>query len=216
MTPEHDHQAAASTGGMATAGDWDARYAASDQIWSGQPNGGLVTEIDDEVPGRALDVGCGEGADAVWLARKGWRVTAIDVSRVALDRAATAAETADVDVHWVHAGLLEAQLAEASFDLVSAQYAAIPRTEGNEAVTALFAAVAPGGTLLYVQHADIDPEHAKANGFDPDDFVSLADVKAAITDRWEIEANDRRPRNLSVGAGAGHTHDLVLRVRRRR
>lgn len=91
-------------------GAWDDRYRASDKIWSGQPNGTLVAEIADAAPGRALDVGCGEGADAVWLALRGWPVTALDVSSVALDRAANAAREAGVDIEWLHAGLPDADL----------------------------------------------------------------------------------------------------------
>jgi 2-polyprenyl-3-methyl-5-hydroxy-6-metoxy-1,4-benzoquinol methylase len=101
---------------------WDERYADRDQVWSGQPNHTLVTETRELPPGRVLDVGCGEGADAVWLAENGWDVTALDVSRVALDRAEHHARLRGVRVNWLHAGLVEAALPPASFDLVSAQY----------------------------------------------------------------------------------------------
>ena len=101
--------------------EWDARYGVAERVWSGEPNGALVAEVDELEPGRALDVGCGEGADAVWLARRVWRVTALDVSRVALDRAERHASAAGVEVRWVLAGLVEAGLLAASFDLVSAQ-----------------------------------------------------------------------------------------------
>jgi len=80
-------------------------------MWSGQPSTPLVSETRELRPGRALDVGCGEGADAVWLAEHGWDVTALDVSRVALDRAADQAERVGVQVRWLHAGLVEAVLA---------------------------------------------------------------------------------------------------------
>jgi SAM-dependent methyltransferase len=97
---------------------WDNRYAAADQLWSGQPNGQLVTETRGLRPARALDVGCGEGADALWLAAQGWAVTALDVSRLALDRAADQAERAGVQVTWLHSGLVDAELPPASFDLL--------------------------------------------------------------------------------------------------
>ncbi|MDT7576084.1 MAG: hypothetical protein QOH17_2417, partial [Pseudonocardiales bacterium] len=90
--------------------DWDERYASLDQVWSGRPNGALVAEVAQLRPGRVLDVGCGEGADAVWLAQQGWDVTALDVSQVALERAALHARQAGVTVRWVHAGLVEARL----------------------------------------------------------------------------------------------------------
>jgi SAM-dependent methyltransferase len=199
---------------LAGAGATDAGRTRR-RIWSGQPNGALVAEVTALQPGRALDVGCGEGADAVWLARQGWDVTALDVSRVALDRAELHAREAGAQVHWVHAGLLDAPLPPGAFDLVSAQYPALLRTPGAEAEHALLAAVASGGTLIVVHHADIDRTEALAHGFDPDDYVSPADVAAVLDDGWQIEVDERRPRQVSSGAGARHTHDLVLRASRR-
>jgi SAM-dependent methyltransferase len=195
--------------------EWDERYASMDQVWSGRPNGALVAEVAQLRPGRALDVGCGEGADAVWLAQQGWDVTALDVSQVALDRAAMHARHAGATVRWVHAGLVEARLPTAAFDLVSAQYPALLHTPGDDAENALLTAVAPGGTLLVVHHADVDTEQAKAHGFDPADYVSPADVGALLDDSWQVETDEKRPRDISGGAGAQHTHDVVLRARRR-
>ncbi len=82
-------------GAAAQAAEWDARYGERDRaMWSGRPNGRLAAEVADLTPGRALDVGCGEGADAIWLARRGWTVTAIDISDVAVGRAREASELA--------------------------------------------------------------------------------------------------------------------------
>lgn len=197
-------------------GAWEDRYGASEQIWSGSPNGALVAEITDEPPGSALDVGCGEGADAVWLALRGWRVTALDVSAVALERARKLAKEAGVDIEWLHAGLLDAAIGPERFDLVNAQYPALLRTPAHDAERALLAAVAPGGTLLMVHHADFDAEHAKEHGFDPADYVAPADVLAALDDDWILQVNETRPRDVREGGGARHTQDQVLRVRRRR
>jgi SAM-dependent methyltransferase len=194
--------------------EWDERYASAEQVWSGRPNGALVAEVAGLRPGRALDVGCGEGADVVWLAQQGWDVTGLDVSQVALDRAAMHARQAGASVRWVHADLVQAQLPTGAFDLVSAQYPALLRTPGDDAERALLAAVAPGGTLLVVHHADIDPEEAKARGFDPADYVGPADVAALLGDGWRVEVDEKRPRDITGGAGAHHTHDLVLRARR--
>jgi SAM-dependent methyltransferase len=194
--------------------EWDERYASTAQMFSGRPNGALVTEVSGLQPGRALDIGCGEGADAVWLAGRGWHVTALDVSRVALDRAALRAHDAGVHVEWVQSGIEDATLPQGAFDLVSAQYAALLRTPGNDAERALLEAVAPGGTLLFVHHADIDVEEAKARGFDPSDYVLPPDVSALLGDGWNVSFDERRPRDVPAGAGAQHTHDMVLRAKR--
>jgi SAM-dependent methyltransferase len=212
---DHDHGSLQRMDGDSPA-HWDARYAEENRLWSGNPNGSLVTEVAGLPPGRALDVGCGEGADAVWLARHGWAVTALDVSQVALERAALHAEQAGVQVRWVHAGLVEAPLSPSGFDLVSAQYPVLRRSPTNDAERALLAAVAPGGVLLLVHHADIDPDHARERGFDPADYVQPAQVASLLDEHWQLEVDEKRPRTVETGAGAGHSVDQVLRARRLR
>src|SRR4051812_15234526 len=157
--------------GPSLQAEWDRRYAEREQLWSGQPNGALVAEVAGLTPGRVLDVGCGEGADAVWLARRGWEVTGLEVSRVALKRAVEHAHDSGVTVRWVHAGLVEAAFPPGSFDLVSAQYPALLRTPGGLAERALLAAVAPGGLLLLVHHAGMENSSGHDSGFDPADYV---------------------------------------------
>lgn len=197
--------------------EWDNRYADRQQLWSGRPNGALVAEVAGLTRGRVLDVGCGEGADAVWLARGGWEVTALEVSGVALERAAGHARDAGVTVRWVHAGLAEAALPPASFDLVSAQYPALLRTPDAAAERALLAAVAPGGVLLLVHHAGMDTRHEHDAGFDPADYVWPSMVAALLDDDWTVEVDEQRPRVApDGGAGAHHTDDVVLRARRLR
>jgi len=210
-------------GEPAVQAEWDRRYADQAQLWSGQPNGALVAEVAGLTPGRVLDVGCGEGADAVWLASGGWDVTALEVSGVALARAAGHARDAGVAVRWVHAGLAEAMLSPGSFDLVSAQYPALLRTPDAAAERALLAAVAPGGVLLLVHHAGMDTQQVHDSqqmhdsGFDPADYVWPPMVTALLDDDWEVELDEQRPRIAPQGgAGAHHTDDLVLRARRPR
>ena len=195
---------------------WDLRYAGNGELWSGQPNAVLVSETRGLRPGRALDVGCGEGADALWLAEQGWEVTGLDVSGVALARAADRAELSAVRVNWVHAGLVEAALAPGSFDLVSAQYPVLLRTEGKDAEQALLRAVAPGGVLLWAHHPPPTAEEAKAHGINVEDYVGAADVAALLDDEWRIDVHETRPRHVTSGAGAHHTEDVVLRARRLR
>jgi SAM-dependent methyltransferase len=155
-----------------------------------------------------------KGADAIWLANLGRRVTAIDVTEVALRRARAAAERANVEVEWQLTGLLEAALPAGGFDLVTVQYPALLRTATQDAVRSLLAAVAPNGHLVVVHHADVDVEVAKAHGFDPDDYVASTDVSSLLDDDWAVIVDERRPRQVATGAGAGHLHDLVLHAMR--
>lgn len=208
--------------------EWDARYQEQSQLWSGEPNGALLAETEHLTPGRVLDVGCGEGADAIWLAQHGWNVTGLEVSQVALDRAAERADEAGVHIDWVHSGLVEAGL-HAQFDLVSAMYPALPSAAGDAAVKALLDAVAPGGTLLFVHHAhEHSADHGHGHGhvhehghqheentrrFNPDDFVSVQQVRVALGAGWQIEVDELRERAVPEGgAGAQHRHDEVLRA----
>ena len=117
---------------LAQAAHWDARYSErAGQMWSGRPNGRLVAEVAALPPGRALDVGCGEGADAIWLAKQGWAVTAIDISAVAIGRAKEAAQLAGAPVEWVCDDVLATSLPARSFDLVSLQYPALPKPRAS-------------------------------------------------------------------------------------
>jgi SAM-dependent methyltransferase len=197
--------------------EWDRRYAERERLWSGQPNGALVAEVAGLTPGRVLDVGCGEGADAIWLAGGGWDVTALEVSGIALERAAEHARDAGVDVRWVHAELATAGLEPGSFDLVSAQYPALLRTPDGVSERALLEAVAPGGVLLLVHHAGMESQPVNDSGFDPADYVWPSMVAALLDDDWTVEADEQRPRVApDGGAGAHHTDDVVLRARRLR
>ncbi len=206
----------------ANEADWDHRYG-GDQMWSGNPNGTLVNQIGGLAAGRALDVGAGEGGDAVWLAEQGWNVTASDISQRALERVAAETQRRGlvIECHHADANALGA-FDSGMYDLVSAQYASIPRTPDGRAVRNLLNAVAPGGTLLIVSH-DLEPmrspidtnEHSRP--FDPDAYVRLDDFAAALADNseWEIEAHEKRPRPPGAASASHHVDDLVLRARRR-
>jgi SAM-dependent methyltransferase len=200
--------------------EWDELYDTAEQVWSGNPNGVLVAEAADLTPGRALDVGCGEGADAVWLAQRGWDVIGLDVSATALARAIAHAATAGAAVRFEHAGLLDFAWTSGRFDLVNVQYPGLLHEQGRS-LAALLTLVAPGGTLLFVHHADLAGEHADAHhdgvgpaGLDPADYLLPRDVYDGLDDAWTVEVFEERPRSVTAGAGAGHTVDLVLRARR--
>lgn len=207
---DSDHRSA---GASADPADWDAMYAGSEQVWSGDPNSALVAEISDLTPGAAVDVGCGEGADAIWLAQRGWDVTAFDVSSTALDRAAAHIAKVGVTVQIHHAGVLDPALPAAQFDLVNVQYPALPHQQGRS-LAAVLALVAPGGTLLFVHHADADSHAARDAGFDPADYLLPSDVHEALDGGWDVQVYEERPRHVMSGGGAAHKLDLALRARR--
>jgi SAM-dependent methyltransferase len=194
---------------------WDDRYRSRGRLFSGNPNGVLVTEVAGLPPGRALDVGCGEGADACWLARRGWEVTATDISRVALQRAAASSPDLASRVAWTHADLTVAPPEAGAFDLVSVQYFPLPRRPGHAALQGLLAAAAPGGTLLIASHdlADLPPDQ---HGIDPADYYQPGDIARLLDDTWTIVADETRPRTAPAPAGTRHTHDTVLRAQRPR
>jgi SAM-dependent methyltransferase len=213
---EHEH-GEQRFGAAAQAAEWDARYSErAGAMWSGQPNGRVVAEVADLAPGRALDVGCGEGADAIWLARRAWTVTAIDVSDVAVCRAREAAVLAGAVVEWVCGDALQTPFPARSFDLVSMQYPALPKAAGDAAVRTLLDTVRPGGLLLAVYH-DLDDEHRehmKSQGFDPADYVGADDLGRLLGDDFTVELHALEPR-IDPPPGTPHTADVVLRARRR-
>jgi SAM-dependent methyltransferase len=194
---------------------WDAFYATSGDgapRWSGLPNGSLVVEVADLEPGTALDVGCGEGADAIWLAHRGWKVTALDPSAVALERAASAAALIEITVTWQHGGLIELAGELNTFDLVSVQYGVLPLDTESTAIRLLCRAVAPGGTLLVVHH-ELDLAHHGHDSFDPAAHVMPDDVAAHLGSEWQIETYERRDRRSKPTPEAPHVRDIVLRAR---
>ncbi|MFC7340563.1 FAD-dependent oxidoreductase [Saccharopolyspora griseoalba] len=202
-------------GGAVDAERWDGFYREREQVFSGDVNGALVDEVAGMVPGQVLDLGCGEGADALWLARQGWQVTALDVAQVALERgrkavAEQAPELAE-RIAWVRADLAECAPPEGAFDLVSAQYLPLRRERGEAQLRAVLAAVAAGGVLLFVGHDTRDmPE---GHGFNTGDYYLADDVRELLDEDWKIEVDEVRARPRAP-EGAPHVRDVVLRARR--
>lgn len=199
---------------------WEERYRTNTAVWSGRPNPQLVTETADLTPGTALEAGSGEGADTIWLAARGWQVTAVDFATAALQRAAEHAEAAGADVagriSWVHADLTRWTPAERHFDLVSAQYMNLPAAPREALFHGLAASVAPGGTLLIVGHHPSDLQALPRPPF-PDRFFTAEEVAAGLDpDQWDVLVADTRPRPAHVHDDREVTiHDAVLRARRR-
>ncbi|MCK9872193.1 methyltransferase domain-containing protein [Nocardiopsis dassonvillei] len=198
---------------------WNERYRSRERIWSGRPNRHLVAEAADLEPGRALDVGGGEGADAIWLAERGWRVTALDISTVALDKGAAHARERGGDVPglitWQRADVTRWSPEEGAFDLVTSQFMHLRGRWRARFFAALASAVAPGGELLVVAHHPRDLEEGVPRPPDPDLFYTGDEVVAALPRReWTVLADEVRTGTAAVGEETFTVHDLVVRARR--
>jgi SAM-dependent methyltransferase len=167
------------------AAAWDERYAADGLLWTSQPNNFLVSETADLVPGRALDVACGEGRNAIWLAARGWRVTAVDHSAVGLGKGAELATLAGIDVEWVTADVVT-YAPEPVYDLVVVLYLHLPPDDMRTAVGHAAGGLAPGGTLLLVGHHPDNIERGIGGPQLPEVLHSEADI-AAMLDGLRIE-----------------------------
>ncbi len=215
---EHDMAA------MASQEFWDQRYGSTDSVWSGQPNQRLVEQAADLTPGRALDVGSGEGADAIWLASKGWQVTALDISPVALGRAAERAAVLGEDIAgritWQQADLLRwrppADPADA-FDLVSAQFMHLPSQAMRELNGKLAAAVRTGGTLLIVGHDFSDVLTSVRRPSIPELYYTATDVAQELdSTEWQVVVADSPERTVENDDGDPVTiRDAIMKAVRR-
>lgn len=135
-----------------TSEDWDVRYAASPLLWGLAPNRFVEERCLELEPGRALDLACGEGRNALWLAARGWQVTGIDFSAVAIDRARAAARDNELALALVCDDILIAEIADSAFDLVLLAYVQLPPDERGRLIARAATAVAEGGTFLLVAH----------------------------------------------------------------
>lgn len=196
---------------MNSAETWDERYRSSERVWSGRANPQLIAEVSELEPGRALDVGSGEGADALWLAEQGWEVVGVDVSQVALDRAA--AHTPDALEHritWRQADLVHEPAEPDSFDLVTAHYMHLPPQPRNAMFRGLVAAVRSGGTLLMVGHDVREVHSGPGRHQGPEVYVTTGELAGLLGSDWVVDVDGMRPRP----AGDPHGHDQVFRARR--
>lgn len=201
---------------------WEEKYAGSTGVWSGEPNRALVDEASDLSPGHALDLGCGEGGDALWLAARGWTVTGLDLSPTALARAEAATRATGLAdrVRWEVADLADPATwpGDGPYDLVTACFLQtpleFPRTDVLRRAAGL---VTPGGHLLVVAHAapppwaDLPPE--RVDEFHPAER-ELADL--ALDATWEVLVAEDRAREATGPDGQpGSLLDSVVRARRR-
>lgn len=192
---------------------WDSR-AAPELVWTADPNRFVVQELAGLPPGRALDLAAGEGRNAVWLAERGWRVTAIDFSRVAVDRGRQLTGQRGVDVGWIVADVRHHPLPKAAFDLVLVAYLQLPAADLAAVFTRAADALAPGGTLLVVGHDRSNLTGGVGGPQDPAVLYTPDEVVAALTSlRIQRAETVRRP--VTVQATTVDALDtLVVAVRR--
>jgi thioredoxin reductase/SAM-dependent methyltransferase len=211
--PEHDSPEAD------PATHWEQRYAGSPRVWSGRPNATLVDVASSMPLGRTLDLGCGEGADTIWLATQGWEATGIDISPTAIARAADAARTAGVSARFVAADLAT-WTEEGEFDLVTASFLHSPvALNRTQALRHAAERVAPGGRLLIVSHAApppwASPEHAHDHAF-LSPSQELLDL-ALDPEEWTTEIAEVHTRDTTAPDGRpARLHDGVVLIRRAR
>ena len=195
-------------------GAWDKRYETSELVWTADPNRFLVAELEGVPPGRALDLGAGEGRNAVWLAQQGWTVTAMDFSDVGLDKARTLAASAGVELDTVCTDATDLDEPSA-FDLVAVMYLHLPSERRRVAHRRAAAAVAPGAILLVVGHDTTNPSAGYGGPqdervlFGPEDVV--ADLAAS---GLEIERAERVARVVATSDGERTAIDAIVRARR--
>jgi 2-polyprenyl-3-methyl-5-hydroxy-6-metoxy-1,4-benzoquinol methylase len=194
----HDHQHDEEPDYFEPAG-WEERYAGEENVWSGRPNPQLVAQVSGLAPGTALDVGCGEGGDVIWLAQQGWRVTGADFSANGLARAARHAADAGVAdrTSWWQVDARDFDAEGRTFDLVTTHYLHPPGADGMvEVVRRLAQAVAPGGHLLVVGHApSSDLGHHSEE--DRRAMFLAADLVPALPEGFEAVVVEQRPRTVT-------------------
>ncbi len=200
---------------------WEERYRSMPRVWSGRPNAQLVDEVADLPPGSAVDIACGEGGDALWLAERGWTVTGVDLSQTALDRLTEAAAGAGQDVaarvRTLRSDVGDWDPGAERYDLVTSHFLHLPPADRAAAFARMASAVAPGGTLLVVAHHASDLRTTIGRPDLPELFFEPSDVVAVLEPgEWDVVVAEARPRTATDPDGREVTiRDTVVRARRR-
>jgi SAM-dependent methyltransferase len=201
-----------SVGGM-DADAWDARYAGSDLVWSADANQFVVEVVEGWPPGRAVDLACGEGRNAIWLAQQGWDVTAIDFSSVAIERARRLADDAGVEVEWVCADATTYRYDPATVDLALVCYLQLPADQLGAALANAREAIAPGGAVVVIAHALENLEHGVGGPQDPSVLPTVEQVVGELDD-LTLERAGNVTRSITTADGELDAIDLVVVARR--
>ena len=190
---------------------WDERYRVDELIWKAEPNRFLVEEAAGLAPGRALDLACGEGRTALWLAERGWQVTAVDFSSVGLEKARRLASERGLELVLVEADVLEWEPPAASFDLVIVMYLHLPAGARRRVQERAASALAPGATLLVVGHDSTNLTEGIGGPQDPAVLFSPEDIVGDL-DGLDIERAERARRPVATGSGEVDAIDAIVRA----
>lgn len=193
--------------------DWNQRYAGAELVWTARPNRFLVAETDGLEPGSALDIACGEGRNAVWLAERGWRVTGVDFSEVAIEKARRLAAARGVDGEWLAADLRDYRPPARAFDLVLVFYLQVPAELRRPILRAAAEAVADGGTFLLVGHDSDNLAHGHGGPRDSRVLYTAADVVADLEGSGlEVVRAERVERPVETPEGERIALDALARL----
>ena len=194
---------------------WNRRYEQTELVWTARPNRFLVAETEGMQPGTALDLACGEGRHAVWLAGLGWQVRAVDFSDAAIEKGRRLAEANGVKVAWTVADLIEFDPGLEPADLVLLFYLQLPETERREVVRRAGNGVAPGGTFLLVAHDLRNIGEGFGGPQVPDVLYTPDDVVADLDGSGlEIERAETVVRPVETPEGERSALDALVRARR--
>jgi len=200
---------------MMNSQQWDERYRADELVWTSTPNQFLVAGVADVAPGRAVDLACGEGRNAIWLAEQGWEVVGVDFSPVGLAKARRFADLRGVEVTWVESAVESWVPPTGGFDLVAVLYLQLPEPTRSTALSLAASAVAPGGTLRVIAH-DLDNLTRGYGGpQSPDVLYSLSDVTGAAVDAGlTVQQAEQAVRIVETEDGPRETIDTVVSATR--
>jgi len=191
--------------------DWNRRYEQAGLLWTAEPNRFLVEEAADLPPGRALDVACGEGRNAVWLAGRGWRVDAVDFSATGLDKGRRLAAERGVAVEFIEGDVTSRAYPAGAYDLVIVFYLQLERAAMRRALRNAVAALAPGGTFLLVGHDRANLDNGYGGPRDPNVLYTPEEVSAELDGLRVLEAARRR-RPVETDGGEKIAIDCLVRA----
>ena len=197
--------------------DWNARYAACDLVWGKEPNAFVALELKDrKALGRALDLACGEGRNAIWLAERGWKVSAVDFSDVALERGARLAAGRGVGVEWLCEDLTQWEPPLGAFELVLISYLQVPGDDRREVLARAAAALAPGGELLMIGHARRNLSEGVGGPRDPAVLWTPVEIAAELEKLGLcVERCEHVERAVETPEGVQAAFDVLARAKRR-